>query len=62
MEKIDPEKIIYSLCIEDLQNVAIEELDRKLTPKELLILEDKIGDYIDWYSVIHCAIIDNINK
>ncbi len=60
MEITTVEKIIYSLCIEDLQNVADDVLGRELNVDELLILEDKIGDYIDWYGAIHNAIIQNI--
>ncbi len=44
---IDTSKIIYSLNIEDVQNVATEELGRELNKKELKIIEDKIGEYID---------------
>jgi len=57
---IDPSKIIYSINIEDVQNVAAEELERKLTKKELEIIEDKLGDYIDWYSAIDIAIQNEI--
>ena len=60
MKKINLETIIYSLCIEDLQNVANEVLGRELNASEISILEDKIGDHIDWYGVIHNAIIQNI--
>ncbi|HAB52274.1 MAG TPA: hypothetical protein DCE80_08915 [Ignavibacteriales bacterium] len=54
------EKIIYSLCVEDLQNVADDVLGRKLNANEVLMLENKIGDHIDWYGAIHNAIIKNI--
>ena len=47
-----PPKIIYSLNIEDVQNVAEEEFERELTKKELKIVEDKVGDYIDWHEAI----------
>ncbi|MBU3967595.1 MAG: hypothetical protein KKG76_09505 [Euryarchaeota archaeon] len=57
---IDTSKIIYSLNIEDVQNVATEELGRKLNNKELKIIENKIGDYIDWYESINMAITDNL--
>jgi len=57
---IDTSKIIYSINIEDVQNVAEEELGRKLTKKELKIIEDKLGDYIDWYSTIDMAIKNEI--
>ena len=53
---IDTEKIIYSINIEDVQNVAEEELERKLTAKELRLVEEKVGDYIHWYEAILNAI------
>ena len=53
---IDPEKTIYSINIEDVQNVAEQELERKLTAKELRLVEDKVGDYINWYEAILNAI------
>lgn len=40
-------KIIYSINVEDAQNVAEEELGRELSEEELKIIENKIGDYID---------------
>ena len=48
-------KIIYSINIEDVQNVAEEKIGRKLSKKELKIVEDKIGDYIDWYGAIELS-------
>jgi len=54
------EKIIYSINIEDLQNVADQELARKLTEDELKIIEIKLGNYIDWYGSISTAIDDII--
>ena len=57
---IDTSKIIYSLNIEDVQNVATEELGRELNKKELKIIEDKIGDYIDWYESINMVITNNL--
>jgi hypothetical protein len=57
---IDTAKIIYSINIEDVQNVAEEEHGRKLTKKELEIIEDKLGDYIDWYGAIDIAIENDI--
>lgn len=53
---IDPEKIIYSINIEDIQNVAEQELERKLTAKELRLVENKVGDYINWYEATLNAI------
>lgn len=53
---IDAEKIIYSINIEDVQNVAEQALERKLTAKELKLVEGKVGDYINWYEAILHAI------
>lgn len=55
-------KIIYSINFEDVQNVAEQELGRKLTKKELLIVEAKLGDYIDWYEAINSVICNKILK
>ena len=57
---IDTPKIIYSINIEDVQNVAEEEFERELSEKELKIVEDKIGDYIDWYNAIETTIRNEI--
>lgn len=56
------DKTIYQLTVVDLQNVANDVLERELTENEINSLEEKIGDYIDWYDVIHSAIIHNIKK
>ncbi len=56
----DNNKIIYSINIEDVQKVAKQELDRELTDKELKLVENKIGDYIDWYGAIELSINDAI--
>lgn len=42
------EKVIYSINIEDVQNVAGERLDRHLNEEELKQVEDELGGYIDW--------------
>ena len=51
------EKIIYSINIKDVKNVAQQEFDIELSEQDLKIIENKIGDYIDWYQ----AIVDVIN-
>lgn len=56
------DKVIYQLTVEDLQNVANDELSRDLTEEEVRLLEDKIGDYIDWYEIISVAISNHIRK
>ncbi|MCI0454607.1 MAG: hypothetical protein L0Y68_06385 [Candidatus Dadabacteria bacterium] len=45
-------RIVYSVNVEDLQNVAEQELDRELSDKEIRFIEERLGDYIDWYGAI----------
>ena len=52
------DQIIYQLTIEDVQNVALEELDEELSLEELKRIEDLIAKRIDWYG----AIADAINE
>ena len=57
---MNKETIVYSINVEDLQTVAKQELSRKLTPKEVAIIADKVGDYIDWQGAIADAIEDRL--
>lgn len=59
---MDKEKIIYSLNIEDIQNVAFETINRDLSNDELKLVENKLGDYIDWFGAISDTINDAINQ
>ena len=55
-------KIIYQLVINDLQLVAMEILNRKLTPSEIQIISIKIADRIDWHDAISSVISDNFKQ
>ena len=50
------EKIIYSLNVEDLQQVAEQEFDRKLSNEEITLIEEKVAENITWYEAIVNAI------
>jgi len=52
------DQIIYQLTVEDVQNVALEELDEELSLEEIKNIEDLIAKRIDWYGVI----VDAINE
>jgi hypothetical protein len=52
--------IVYSLSIEDIQTVAIQEMDRELTDDEIDTVKDLIGEKIDWYDAILNSIIEKI--
>lgn len=42
--------ILYSINVEDAQNVANELLDRDLTDSEIKKVEERIGDYLpNWF-------------
>jgi hypothetical protein len=51
-------EVVYQLTIEDIQEVAIQELDRELTKEEIQRLIDPIAEKISWYD----AIADSINE
>ena len=53
-------KIVYKLTVEDIQTVADEMFDRNLSNEEIEKVEDRIGDYINWYDAIENAINDSI--
>lgn len=54
------DKIIYSVNVADVQEVAKEVLGRKLTDRELKVIEDRIGDGLDWFGAIESAISEYI--
>lgn len=53
-------KIIYSLNTEDVQTVAKDEFGRLLSTDEIKIITEKIGNHIDWYSIISETIYQHI--
>lgn len=55
-KRMDGKKILYSLNVNDAQDVAGQEFDKVLTDAELETIQNTIGDYIDWYSAMICAI------
>ena len=46
------DKIVYSLCIGDIQDLAEEKLERKLNEQELKEVVEKVGDFISWTDAI----------
>lgn len=55
---VNEEEVIYSLNIEDIQTVAIEELGRQLTRSEIEVVKELVGKKISWYDVIADSIIE----
>lgn len=50
------DQVIYQLTVDDVQNVAFEELDEELSLDEIKSIENLIAKRIDWYGVIADAI------
>jgi hypothetical protein len=44
--------IFYSLSVEDIQQVANEELNRALSDQEIKSVKEEISESIDWYGII----------
>lgn len=53
-------RIVYSIKVADLQEVAREELDRELSEEEIRIVEDRLGDYINWFEAVAFTIADKL--
>ena len=53
-------RVFYSLNEEDIQLVAIQEFGRELSIDEIISIEDKIADNINWYDAISNAIAENL--
>jgi hypothetical protein len=56
MKNQKDEKIIYSINIADIQEVAEEYLERRLTKSEIAKVQNSVGDYINWSQAIEFAI------
>jgi hypothetical protein len=54
--KTASKETVYKLSVEDLQHVAMEVLERKLTNEEIVAVGNAVSDYIDWFQAIENAI------
>ena len=54
-------KTVYAISVEDVQDIANDLLDRQLTKKEIALIENSIGDYIDWSQAIENAIRKDVH-
>lgn len=62
MKKDSNKKIVYSINVSDLQEVANQVLERDLTKKELMLVEESVGDYIDWFQAIENSIYKYVKE
>ena len=49
-------EIFYYLNIDDIQEVANQELERDLTDEEIEKIKDRIAENVNWYDAISSAI------
>ncbi len=52
-------KIIYQLVLDDLQEAAMQTINRKLTLDEIETIKEKIADRIEWFDAISGVIREN---
>jgi hypothetical protein len=55
-------KIVYYLNEEDIQTVAYQVLERKLSSVEIEKIKNLIAEKINWYDVIADTINENIES
>ena len=56
------DRIVYSINVSDIQEVANQVLERDLTKKEISLIENSIADNIDWFQAIEDAICKHITE
>lgn len=57
MKNKKAERIAYSINITDIQEVAEDVLDRRLTKSEIDSVAKSLGDHIDWFQAVWNAIM-----
>jgi len=50
--------IVYSLNVEDIQTVALKEVDRELSDDELSKVIELLGERINWYEAVLSSILE----
>lgn len=54
--KNNNDQVIYQLSVADVQTVSRRVLRRRLNGKEVALVGEAVGDYIDWNQAIFNAI------
>jgi len=60
MKTDNKDRIVYSINVDDIQEVSNQVLERRLTKDEIVLVEESIVDYIDWFQAIENSIIEHI--
>ena len=62
MKNDNTEEIVYEISVRDLQDVSRKVLERPLTKKEVALVSESVGDYIDWFQAIEHAIHAHVDR
>ena len=62
MKKNRDEEIVYSINVNDLQQVSSDVLERHLTKGEIALVGNSVGNYLDWFQAIEHAIHENVRE
>ena len=62
MKNHSNDRIVYSISVGDIQEVAKQILERDLTEKEVILVEESVGDYIDWFQSIENALRKHVTE
>jgi len=60
MKNESDDRIVYSINVADIQEVASQVLERRLSKEEIALVEESVGDYIDWFQAIENSICEHI--
>ena len=52
MQELNRNRIIYSLNVEDIQSVSLEEIGRELSENEVEAIKEPLAENIGWYDAI----------
>lgn len=56
------DRIVYSINVNDIQEVANQVLERDLTKEEVVLIEGSVGDYLDWFQAIENSIFKHVKE
>jgi len=59
---MNEDTVLYAINVQNVHKVAEEELGRKLSEKEVTFVEDRLGEYLDWYEAIFAALQDLLDR
>ena len=62
MKNDSNDRTVYSISVGDIQEVAKQVLERDLTKKEVVLVEESVGDYIDWFQAIENALRKHVTE